>query len=337
MAHELEIINGEASMAYNRTNGLPWHRLGTPMDGLQTPAVMLQAAKADYEVHKSAAYMLDPTTAAAVEVPGTFHTWRRTPIVIDEDGISGNEVQPLGTVSERYRIIQNAEALAFATAILDVSDGEAIVDTCGVLEDGATFFAYISLPDTVIDAGGVNDRHARGLGVVTGHDGKRALQLVMSTTRIVCKNTVEAALRSKAQFTVRHTGHVDQTMGEARKALDIRLAADIEFEKIATRLLGTVASFGSVERIADKLWGFDNDTATDREKTFRNKRVGTLRQLWSSDTNVGAVGANGWAAWNTLVEYMDHHTRGDDAKKATRAVLGNLAPMKQRALVALGA
>ena len=52
MAHELEIVKGKAKMAY-ATGGdrkAPWHRLGTPMAGLQTMEAMLQAAEADFDV-----------------------------------------------------------------------------------------------------------------------------------------------------------------------------------------------------------------------------------------------------------------------------------------------
>ena len=41
MAHELEIINGEAQMAY--AGAVPWHGLGTRVPADLTPEQMLQA------------------------------------------------------------------------------------------------------------------------------------------------------------------------------------------------------------------------------------------------------------------------------------------------------
>ena len=48
--HELEINeDGTARMAY-ADREIPWHRLGTPMSGLQTAEAMLDAAQADFDV-----------------------------------------------------------------------------------------------------------------------------------------------------------------------------------------------------------------------------------------------------------------------------------------------
>ena len=50
MTHELEFNeDGSARMAY-ADREIPWHRLGTPMRGLQTAEAMLSAANADFDV-----------------------------------------------------------------------------------------------------------------------------------------------------------------------------------------------------------------------------------------------------------------------------------------------
>ena len=52
MAHELEMINGEAQMAYRASKGLPWHGLGTPVSDDMSPQEMMKAAGLDWEVEK---------------------------------------------------------------------------------------------------------------------------------------------------------------------------------------------------------------------------------------------------------------------------------------------
>ena len=44
MAHELEMINGEAQMAYRLSKGVPWHGLGVPVSDDMTPIEMMKAA-----------------------------------------------------------------------------------------------------------------------------------------------------------------------------------------------------------------------------------------------------------------------------------------------------
>ena len=50
MSHELEVKEGEASFAYRKEGGAPWHRLGTAVSGHQTAEEMLRLSKGDYEV-----------------------------------------------------------------------------------------------------------------------------------------------------------------------------------------------------------------------------------------------------------------------------------------------
>ena len=45
------------------------------------------------------------------------------------------------------------------------------------------------------------------------------------------------------------------------------------------------------------------ETVSKRAKTLHDNRVDTIRTLSYATTN--DVGDNGWAAWNTFVEYLD--------------------------------
>jgi hypothetical protein len=50
MAHELEIVNGEAQMAY--AGDLPWHGLGTKVSNDLTPQQMMKKAGVDWRVQE---------------------------------------------------------------------------------------------------------------------------------------------------------------------------------------------------------------------------------------------------------------------------------------------
>ena len=77
MAHELEIgKNGKARMAY-ADREIPWHRLGTPMKGLQTAEAMLSAAQADFDVVL--------TKVAAVDDNGNFiRNSDGSPVIVED-------------------------------------------------------------------------------------------------------------------------------------------------------------------------------------------------------------------------------------------------------------
>ena len=50
MAHELEIVNGQAQMAY--VGDLPWHGLGTKVEADLTPDQFQKVAGLDWDVEK---------------------------------------------------------------------------------------------------------------------------------------------------------------------------------------------------------------------------------------------------------------------------------------------
>ena len=63
MAHEVEMINGVAQMAY--AGDLPWHGLGTEVSNDLTPQQMMSKAGLDWTVNKVDAF---------VEVDGERHS-----------------------------------------------------------------------------------------------------------------------------------------------------------------------------------------------------------------------------------------------------------------------
>jgi hypothetical protein len=55
--HELEIVNGEAAMAYRQSSGVPWHGLGVPVEDNMTPMEMMKAANLDWKVSKQPSFV----------------------------------------------------------------------------------------------------------------------------------------------------------------------------------------------------------------------------------------------------------------------------------------
>ena len=88
MAHQLGTSRlGVARMAYSDRE-IPWHRLGTPMKGLQTADAMLQAARADFDV--------ELTRVAAIDKDGNFIlNPDGTPVIIENRAGAGGQIAAL--------------------------------------------------------------------------------------------------------------------------------------------------------------------------------------------------------------------------------------------------
>ena len=306
MAHGLDCAGDETAFAYRSQGGVPWHRLGVAVDGHQTLEVMLKAARADYEVELVPLFVQDPRTGALIEVKSQFATVRVSPWTGD--------VEALGTVKGRYTVLQNREVLAQALDVVDAAPGDAVFDALGVLDGGRQFFATIDLDTLVIDPKGVNDVIDRYIVVRSSHDGSTALTYSNTNIRAVCKNTVILAERQAQRvYKAKHTPNIEDRLKQARHVLGLSLDWSMEFRQIAEEMLAIPLSPTKVDKVLSAI-APRPDTA--KKIKTHSKMIDEIHDLLDSETNVGAVGYNGWALWNAIVEWYDFCRPGSDYERA---------------------
>jgi phage/plasmid-like protein (TIGR03299 family) len=316
MAHRIEILkSGQARMAY-ADREVPWHRLGVPMKGLQTAEAMLKAAHADFDVVI--------TRVAVVDDNGEFiRNPDGKPVIIDDSRATvrvndDGSFDGLATVGTRYVVQQNYECLEKALAIVGASDGDAVVDTCGVLHGGREFFASIDLGGLVIDPMGVNDKIERYLLVRNGHDGRTAITFANTSIRAVCKNTVIAGMRSAQRvFTARHTRNAQAAMEEAQQVLKISTEWAKSFSTAANKMLATPmhASSPAFSKYLDTMFP-EKPNETARQTRNRENILTSIRALYENERNAGGYGYNAWSAYNAVVEYLDHYREAASDERA---------------------
>jgi phage/plasmid-like protein (TIGR03299 family) len=316
MSHNLEINNGEARFAYSN-HQRPWHRLGTPMEGLQTADAMLKAANADFTVNL--------VKVAAVDADGNviFNT-DGTPVIIEDSRATIRDngdgtFNGLATVGGRYHIQQNREVLERALAVVGATKGDAVVDTVGVLHGGKRFFASLDLGSLVIDPTGINDVVHSNLLVFTGHDGRTPITYSNTNVRAVCENTVRMGLSSaRATFKAKHTPNVEAAMEDAQRVLQISTDWADAFKMTAEQMLTVDVrpGTGRVDKVMDAIFPLA-DADTDRKLNNRNDTIDVIKAIWENPRNAGHAGHNGWTLYNSVVEYLDHYR---DATPEARAL-----------------
>lgn len=321
MSHEIELIDGRASFAYNRHNGNPWHRLGESMDGLQDSETMLEVARADYEVFLGDLYVEHDFNL----LPAMDH--KATMRVVDD------VTQILGVVGKDYTIVQNREALNRALDIVGATKGDAVIDTCGVLFDGKRFFACLDLGTLAIDPMGIDDRITRYLGVFTSHDGTQALTYALTDLRWVCNNTVTAGIASAHRvFRARHTATVEQRMNEAQQVLGINANWTKEFSEMAERLLGEIGGQAQVESLINTVWPKGEDFTARQLKNWE-ERSEKIHEIYAGPTCSDGFGHSGWTAYNAIAEYVDHYRpRLSEERSALGAISDTSSGAKAKAL-----
>jgi len=335
MPHEIEINKGKARMAYalGGDRKAPWHRLGTPMAGLQTMDAMLQAADADFDVVL--------TRVAAVDGEGNVIRNPDGEVVMVEDSRAtirqnpDGSFTPLATVGTRYEVRQNREVLERALAIVGASEGDAVMDTVGVLRGGARFFATVELDGLVIDPKGVNDKIDRYLVVSSGHDGVWPIRYANTDIRAVCNNTVILGLKNASRvFTARHTRNVDSAIEDAREVLNMSISWAQSFSKEAERMLGIKTPMGGtkVDAVINAVFPKEKDETT-RQKNNREEVNNIIRSLYMNERNGAKYGFNGWSLYNSIVEYLDFY-RSVDSTSSAIASMDDTSSITQKKLLA---
>lgn len=317
MAHELEInADGTARFAYAKGGGIPWHYLGVPMEGLSSVDEMLRVAGADYEVQLA--------RVAAVDDEGRFITNPDgSPVIIDDSRATiranlDGTFDGLSTVGTRYVVKQNIEVAQRALAVVGASDGQAVVDTAGVLQNGRRFFMTIDLGSLVIDPAGVNDRIARYLVVSTGHDGVWPVRYANTDIRAVCSNTVRLGLdHAERVFIARHTKNIDSAFDDAREVLHISADWAKSFQQMAEEMLSipVPSSSSRLDKVINTVFPARKQE-TARQTKNRERQNAVIRAIYENSKNAASYGHNGWSIYNAIVEYLDHHREAELMERA---------------------
>lgn len=125
----------------------------------------------------------------------------------------------LGVVGSKYGVCQNAKALEFIDFMTNGTEGNADVQTCGVLDDGARIWMSVKMPK-VASLGrltnGEEDSIEEYLLFTNSHDGSGAVTCCFTPIRVVCRNTLAAALRMSSakmgKLVFKHTSGIDKRM-----------------------------------------------------------------------------------------------------------------------------
>ena len=315
MAHQLATSNGRISMMYHGET--PWHRLGTMLSQPPTSAEAMAEAGLDYEVIGSPVYTRNPQ---GVEIPLPDHRMN----VRADDG------RCLGMVSRQYRVIQNREAFNFLDAL--VAEGDLRYHTAGALGDGERVWMLAKLPREV-RVRGTEDVTEQYLLLSNSHDGSQALRCFFTPIRVVCNNTLTAAIRGHDRgITIRHTGDIAAKVDQARQVLGLAAGWFDGFGEGADAMAGHRPGRQQLASYFERVYP---DPAKGDPAKARSARM-TLQGLYTGGMGADMPGVEGttWAAFNAVSELVDHHVGSTEARRLESAWWGEAVKVKERAWAA---
>jgi phage/plasmid-like protein (TIGR03299 family) len=332
MAHELtEREDGQVEFFSAVTRG--WHQLGQLTERQLTAEEAIKESLLDWTVEQTPVYH-KTADGTDLQIPDQFLV-RRT-----------DNNHPLSIMSAAYTPIQNLEAFTFFDEIIGA--GKACWDTAGSLQGGRKVFMQAELEGNLFLNNNPEDTIKKKILFFTSHDGSKALTGMITPIRVVCQNTLNAALRNHSNcFKIYHRKNYSEKKVEAAKVLGFADAYFDDLQHVMDTLASKTVTSSYVDGFVGALIPAELDPQTGYVHTRTSNRRNEIQVLFQS--GMGNNGKTRWDLWNAVTEYVDHHQGGrltgarknrsdvdDSLLKAEarfeRSILGAGATLKQKAI-----
>jgi phage/plasmid-like protein (TIGR03299 family) len=232
----------------------------------------------------------------------------------------------LGIVTEDYRVVQNSQAFAFLAGLIG---SECHWETAGSLWGGRQLWALCVLPDH-IEVGG--DELRQYMLVTTRHDGAGAVTVKPTEVRVVCNNTLRAALRDTADvYRVRDLGDPTAALHQARAALRVTIDYGSQFKVLGDRLASQSVTEQALTRVLRELYPADTELGGRALASRARAREKIVDLFLHGETRGNAPGSK-WCAWNAVVEHHDHHSNARSSQGIFLRRVEDPTGLKRRAL-----
>lgn len=290
--------NGEAA----------WHGEGVVTQGTLPARKAFETADALFNVETRPLYYLSD------EMDG-MPTEHFAVVRTDNNGL-------LGLVSKQYEIVQNDSLLRMAEFIREEVDMDCVI----VLSNGAKvcFTATLRGAETDIVPGDTVKRRIVGY---LGHDGKTGCGAKFTNIRVVCQNTLTAAMQdSGARSSITHKNGANDNFDALISSIDVA-RQDFVTECDLMREFSRVSMGPDAFRdFVDEVYNVEED------QVFRKREK--LERAFKSGHGIHYAPFSVWAGINAITE-VETSTRGTTAAKGraqfARGTFGAGAQISKRA------
>lgn len=308
-----------------------WHREGTILDHAPSLTRALIEAGLEFEVETRPLYVVMEDAEEGrkiVEEPYGHRAVVRT-----------DRSEVLGVVGRRYQPLQNADAFKIFEPLLD--EGVATIETAGSLRGGRDVWMLVKYDADRLETDGLDGIDPYGL-ITNNHAGRSAVRMTETPIRVVCANTLSAALRGRGVVSVRHTASVGERTVEA--AEEVFADVKVRYRRVAEgfrQLKDTFLTEAMFERLVLNVAApVPSDPEAHVKERTKERRLAIL-DSWHNGTGVDGLDS-AWDAYNGLVEVLDHSPLYEFKKRSRveSIAIGSSARIKDkvyRNLIAVGA
>jgi len=301
-----------------------WHGLGTVLNNPLSTEDALTQGGLNYNVIKLPNVHMIPNGNSFEELisEDSFFTLRT-----DVNKVLGSRL------GKDYTVMQNIEALNIVDEILQ--SGTATIETAGAIDEGKKVFICLKVNKDIIV--GSSDTVKQYVLIANSHDGSLAITAMPTNVRVVCNNTLSAALgqKSKDKIKIRHTVNADYRLSEAMKVIKLLSDNTSANEDNYNIMANTVISkeqmfnyFGNVfctpEEIKELQKG-NKDVIKTRKANilndvlnFSNRGQGQALAMKGNDFTM-------WSAYNAVTGYVTRKKYSSASDRANSMLFGSAA------------
>jgi phage/plasmid-like protein (TIGR03299 family) len=334
MAHNLFYNEQTAQHSFFSVKEKAWHGLGQIVDNYPTSAEAIRYAGLDYTVEKRPLFTNilendrdNGISFPKISVPNSYATVRN----------DNNSV--LGVVGKDYEVVQNADAFQFFDAIVG-NDSGIKYETAGALGKGERIFITAKLPGYI--RVGKQDLIEQYLFLTTSHDGFGSITAAFTPTRIVCNNTLNAALKNHTNaIKIRHTASANDRLKQAHTLMGISHVMASELEELFNHWTTVRITDKQVKQLIEL-------ALSPNKEVLKNLKDGNSDKLSTTYTNI-VDNAFGYAlgnpaqqmdttagtlfgAYNAVTGYYQNVRNFKDGDAKFKSIMDGTA--KQRAQIA---
>lgn len=198
MSHQLEMINGQAQMAFTGDRQAIWHKLGKQVPADLGPQEMMEAAGVNWEVEKIPLF-------ASVAAGRRLEDGNPIDAARIDSGhcalVRSDNDRVLDVVTNSWNPVQNSEAFEFFNKFVETGDMQ--MDTAGSIRNGKMVWAMAKVRQGFTILGG--DEVESYLLFSNPHQFGRCVDIKFTPVRVVCNNTLSYALSNVDEHQVRHS------------------------------------------------------------------------------------------------------------------------------------
>ena len=293
-----------------------WHGQGVVTEGTLPAREAFETADALFTVEKRELFFpnvnaLGPATGEPLWFPSNSF------------GVVRTDTQALlGVVSKQYEIVQNDSLLRMAEFIREEVDMDCVI----VLSDGAKvcFTATLRGAETDIVPGDTVKRRIVGY---LGHDGKTGCGAKFTNIRVVCQNTLTAALaESGAHSSITHKNGANNNFDALVNSIDVARQDFVTECELMREFSRRSMGLQAFSEFVDEVYNIDDD------QVFRKRAK--LDAAFLSGYGHDYAPMSVWSGINAITQ-VETSTRGTTAAKGraqfARGTFGAGAQISKRA------